>query len=96
MCNGLPWCPTIFPAKHLLAVWHAPAFTYPTVCNGMAAKEKVGSPYFAVGGQQSSVLKKKFTLHKGGLCKYSHIYTCIYKWTKSRVAAAKKEQIQEE
>ena len=24
----------IFPAKHLLAVWHAAAFTYRTVCNG--------------------------------------------------------------
>ena len=37
-CNGSPWFPSIFPAKHYLAAWHAAAFTYP-----MAAEEKVAS-----------------------------------------------------
>ena len=41
MCNGSPWFPSKFPAKHYLAVWHAAAYTYPTVCR--AAEEKVAS-----------------------------------------------------
>ena len=34
--------------------------------------------FFAVGGLLSSVLKKKFFPHKGGLCKYGHIFIYLY------------------
>ena len=32
-----------FPAKNLLVVWHAAAFTYPTVCNGSRRESSLRS-----------------------------------------------------